>query len=34
MRNVLIRERPENMTLEELYKEKEERLYFLINELN
>jgi hypothetical protein len=34
VRNVLIRERPKNMTLGEPYEEKEKRLYLLINELN
>jgi hypothetical protein len=31
---VLIRERPENMSLGEPYEKKEERSYLLINELN
>jgi hypothetical protein len=32
MRNVLIKERPKNMTLGEPYEEEKERLYILINE--
>jgi hypothetical protein len=32
--NVLIRERPKNVTFKEPYKEEKERPYLLINELN